>query len=79
MRARGLNTLLKRMRPKTSSGLMQILLKRIKIEEQQEEFNDDNKRKDMFHYLLQVKDPDTGLRAYSTQEVSLTDVVFLPL
>lgn len=42
---------------------------RIKLEEEQQEFDEEDKRKDMFHYLFQAKDPETGETAYSKAEV----------
>lgn len=47
------------------------LAERIKLEEDFQKQGSDQKngRKDMFHYFFQAKDPETGLSAYSPEEL----------
>lgn len=73
MRGRGLNYLLDRMRPKSSlifrGFVRESIMRRIKMEEEQEEIDEKNTRHDILHYLLHAKDPQTGAKAYSRAEV----------
>ncbi len=50
--------------------MIESLFRRIKEEEELQALEEENKRKDMIHYLLQAKDPETGVAAYSSSEVS---------
>ncbi|PMD43871.1 benzoate 4-monooxygenase cytochrome P450 [Hyaloscypha variabilis F] len=77
---RGLKYLLDRLRSQASKSyrnfVMESLFRRIKEEEELQALEEENKRKDMIHYLLQAKDPETGVAAYSSSEL-LSETVLL--
>ncbi|KAI9781242.1 MAG: hypothetical protein M1816_002425 [Peltula sp. TS41687] len=75
LKPRGLNSLLDALTPKDVKNyyrfIEQSVLERRKLEEESQKLDDEGKgaRQDMFHFLSQAKNPDTGEFAYSEQEL----------
>lgn len=74
LKPRGLNRVLEWITPKEIKRyyafLDQSVTERIKLEiESEKSGQDKDMRKDMFHYIYQAKDPETGKPAYSREEL----------
>ena len=75
MKPRGLDTLLQWIAPPEIKSYYEFVEKsvedRTKLEENLQDGSTDKKnmRKDIFHYLFQSKDPDTGEKSYSPDEL----------
>ncbi|KAF2871947.1 cytochrome P450 monooxygenase-like protein [Massariosphaeria phaeospora] len=70
---RGLDALFARYMPKPIKHCMKFVeegvAKRLDQEEQSDKNGEESERKDMFHYLFQAIDPDTGRRGWSRQDL----------
>lgn len=73
LKPRGLNSILEAITPKKIKGYYEFVEKsvveRTELEKELKNSNHENIRKDMFHYLFQCKDSNTGRPAYSADEL----------
>lgn len=83
LKPRGLDTILEWVAPPEIKGYYQLVeqsvLDRTKLEEKLQSESTDEKqmRKDIFHYLFQSKDPNTGKPSYSPDELNAEAHMFI--
>ncbi|MCJ1465300.1 hypothetical protein MMC07_003917 [Pseudocyphellaria aurata] len=83
LKPRGLDSLVEILLPKDVKRwykwIETSVAERTKLENEMQKQGDDekNRRKDMFHYLFQAKDPETGLSAYTPDELFQEAYLFI--